>query len=419
VAERQDTDGQPSERLLIERLGQRGDGVASGVRGPVYVAGALPGETVLAEVQGERGRLLAVEEPSQDRVEPYCPYYGRCGGCAVQHLAIAPSLEWKRGLLVQALRERGLDAPVEPCLDAHGAGRRRVILHVRRAETGIEAGFMEPRSHRLVAIERCPVTVPALARAPLVARRLGAILLTAKAKPLDAQVTASDAGLDVDLRGHGPASAPVRLALVEAAEALDLARLSLHGDLIVERRGPTLAMGRARITPPPGGFLQATAAGEAALARLVGEGAAPARRVVDLFAGCGPFALRLAEGAAVHAVDGHEAGLGALTRAARATPGLKPVTTETRDLFRRPLLPAELERFDAALFDPPRAGAEAQARELARSGLRRIVGVSCNAASFARDAAILIGAGYALERVTPVDQFRHAAHVELVGVFRR
>ena len=406
-----------AERVAIARLGGRGDGIAETANGPLFVPYALPDETVLVERAGARARLVAVETPSPDRVEPFCPYFGRCGGCLAQHMGAAAYAAWKRGILDKALRQARLPAPVEPLVDAHGAGRRRVTFHARLKDGGIRVGYMASGSHDLVEIAICPIAEPALAEAPRAALAL-ARLLERSAKPLDLQVTATGTGLDIDLRGHGPIDARTRLSLSEAAAALDLARLSVHGDVVVERRLPMIAMSRAQVVPPPGSFLQATARGEEVLSALVLEGCAAARRVADLFAGCGPFALRLAEAREVHALDGDSAALAALDRAARGTPGLRPVKTETRDLFRRPLLPPELARFDAVVMDPPRAGAEAQARQLAAAKVAVVVSVSCDAGTFARDAAILIEGGYRLERVVPVDQFKYSPHLEIVGVLR-
>jgi 23S rRNA (uracil1939-C5)-methyltransferase len=276
---------------------------------------------------------------------------------------------------------------------------------------------MAAGSHDLIDIAFCPIAEPGLAAAPGAALALARVLERSR-KPLDLQVTATETGLDIDLRGHGPVAEEDRLRLVETAAALDLARLSLHGEVVVERRPPSVTMGRARVVPPPGAFLQATAAGEEILSSLVLEGCRGARRVADLFAGCGPFSLRLAEACEVRAVDGGAPALAALDRAARNTPGLRPVRTEARDLFRRPLLPTELARFDAVVMDPPRAGAEAQARQLAAAQIAAVVSVSCDAGTFARDAAILGEGGYRLERVVPVDQFKYSAHLEIVGVFR-
>lgn len=408
-----------NEILSVTRLGQRGDGIAETQAGDVFVPYALPGETVRAVRDGDRAQLVEIITPADSRIAAICPLFTRCGGCAAQHMAPALYREWKRRQVETALSRAGVAAPVADIVDGHGTGRRRVTFHARREGPGMLVGFMVARSHDLIAIPACPVLAPGLARAPaaaqLVANRLGG-----SNKPLDIQITASEAGLDIDIRGHGPAGDKLRLSLTEAAERLDLARLSIHGEIVVERRPPQQRMGKAMVAPAPGGFLQATAAGEDAIADLVLAGLpAKAKRVADLFAGCGPIAFRLAERAQVHAVESDKAAILALTRAAAATQGLKPISSEVRDLFRRPLLEHELNAFDAVVLDPPRAGAEAQVRRLATAKTGTVVYVSCDAATFARDAAILIAGGYALEGVTPVDQFRYSAHIELVGVFRR
>ncbi|RZK87371.1 MAG: class I SAM-dependent RNA methyltransferase, partial [Methylobacterium sp.] len=302
---------------------------------------------------------------------------------------------------------------------AHGAGRRRITLHVREIDGQGEAGLMAARSHALVPIDHCPITVPALHPAPAVARRLAGPLGHGR-KPLDVAVTATDQGLDIDLRGHGPVTGGVASALVRIAGELGLARLSLHGERLMEAEPVSVTDAESRLYPAPGGFLQATAAGQAILTALsvAALGRRP-RRVADLFSGCGPLALAMARTAAVHAVEADGAALGGLDRSARAATGLRQITTERRDLFRRPLLPTELDGFDAVVFDPPRAGAEAQARQIAASRVPVAIGVSCDTGTFARDAATLTAGGFQLESVTPVDQFRHSDHVEMVGVFRR
>jgi 23S rRNA (uracil1939-C5)-methyltransferase len=277
---------------------------------------------------------------------------------------------------------------------------------------------MRARAHDIIEIDACPVLAPGMNNALSAARAL-ATVLAPLGKPLDIAVTATMAGLDVDMRGSGPLDFPQIQALIAVAGRLDLARLANHGDIVIERRLPTLAMGRARVVPPPGTFLQATQAGEETLARLVHAGIGKARRTADLFAGVGTFALRLAETTEVHGVESDAVALAALDRAAREASGLHPITVERRDLVRRPLAFGELAPFEAVVFDPPRVGAQAQAKALAASKVPRVVAVSCNAESFARDAAILTAGGYACEGVTPIDQFRHSPHVEMVGVFAR
>lgn len=407
-----------NETLSIARLGLRGDGIAETSDGQVFVPYALPGETVRAVRDGERAQLVEILAPAESRIAAICPLFTRCGGCAAQHMAPAFYRDWKRQQVVTALARAGIEAPVGDLVDAHGAGRRRVTFHARRDDVGMQVGFMAARSHELIAVEACPVLAPGLDRAPTVAQMLANRLATSN-KPLDIQITASEAGLDVDIRGHGPAGDKLRLALTQAAERLDLARLSMHGETIVERRPPLQRMGKAYVAPAPGGFLQATAEGEEQLAALVSAAMPKAKRVADLFAGCGPFSFRLAERMQAHAVEGDKPAVQSLLKAANATQGLKPITAEQRDLFRRPLLEHELNGFDAVVLDPPRAGAEAQVKRIAASKLATVVYVSCDAGSFARDAALLVAGGYALEGVTPVDQFRYSAHIELVGVFRK
>ena len=411
-----------TEQLTIRRLGHRGDGVADTPAGAVYVPYALPGETVTVEaVPGhpDRRHLVHVDKPSHERAQPICKHFGQCGGCAMQHWSLAEYHLWKRELVVEALAQAGLLAPVAPLIDAHGQGRRRAVLHARRGEHDVlEVGFAAPRAHHIVAIDACPILSDGLAGAIPAAWAIAEILKPTR-KPLDIQVTATDSGLDVDVRGSGPLSAAAMAALARIAGQHKLARLTRHGELVAQAAQPMLTIGRAQVPLPPGAFLQATAEGEAALARLVIDHIGRAKRVADLFAGVGPFALRLAEQARVTAADSELSAVEALKRAAGTTSGLKPVEALTRDLFRRPFLAAELKPFDAVVFDPPRQGAERQARELAASAVPVVVAVSCDAMTFARDAALLTGGGYRLASVTPVDQFRYSHHVELVAKFTR
>ncbi len=407
------------ERLVIGRLGHRGDGVADSPAGAIYVAGALPGETVEVEaVAGhhpDRRRLLRIERPSAERIAPICPHFGVCGGCAVQHWDTAHYRVWKRSLVVEALRQAGLDAPVAELIDAHGDGRRRAVFHARSgARDVLEVGFSAARSHHIVAIDRCPVLAPKLGGALKAAWAIAETLATAK-KPLDIHVTGTDDGLDVDVRGSGPLTAAHIEALARIAAKHDLARLTRHGELIALSRTPTLRMGKATLQLPPAAFLQATEEGEATLARLVLAACDGAAKIADLFAGVGPFALRLAERARVAAVDDDDAALAALKRAAASATGLKPVDIERRDLFRSAVTAAALKSFDAVVFDPPRQGAGMQARALAASNVPLVVAVSCSPGTFARDARELVRGGYRLIEITPVDQFRYATHVEIVA----
>ena len=382
----------------------------------------LPGEIVEVDPwpgHPDRRNLLRVEAASAARIAPVCPHFGVCGGCQLQHWDAAPYLAWKREAVVTALRHAGIAADVGDILDAHGEGRRRAVLHARRATHDIlEVGYAALHAHRIIPIDRCPILAPGLAGAIDAAWAIAETLKPA-AKPLDIQATATDAGIDADVRGSGPLTPQLTAALARVAEARRLARITRHGELVAQRAPPVIRIGRATVALPPGAFLQATVLGEETLARLVLEHVGAARAVADLFAGVGPFALRLAERARVIAADSDVGAIDALRRAAAATSGLKPVSAERRDLFRRPFLAQELAGVDAVVFDPPRQGAEAQARELAKSRVPVVVAVSCNAATFARDVRILTGGGYRLCDVTPVDQFRYSAHVEIVARLTR
>jgi 23S rRNA (uracil1939-C5)-methyltransferase len=337
----------------------------------------------------------------------------------MQHWSLAEYHLWKRGLVAEALEQVGLVAPLEPLIDAHGLGRRRAVLHARRgARDVLEVGFTAPRAHHIVAIDRCPILSNGLEGAISAAWAIAEILKPTD-KPPDIQVTATDSGMDVDVRGSSPLNSGRTTALAGVAEKFRLARITRHGELVAQGAQPLMKIGRAQVPLPPAAFLQATAAGEAALARLVLNHVGDAKRVADLFCGIGTFALRMAERARVSAADSETSAVKALERAAANTSGLKPVACQVRDLFRRPFMAADLKGIDAVVFDPPRQGAETQARELAKSSVPVVVAVSCDAATFARDARILVDGSYKLVSVTPVDQFRYSFHVEMVGKFEK
>jgi 23S rRNA (uracil1939-C5)-methyltransferase len=410
------------EKLLIDHVGHRGDGVALSGSEAIYVPYALGGETVeVEEVHGhpDRRRLLAVDIPSPERITPFCPHFGVCGGCAIQHWQGDRYRAWKHHLVVETLRQAKLDCEVAPLVDAHGAGRRRITLHARMGTHDVlKVGFAAAGSHDVIPVDRCPILDPALNGALEAAWSLAEALI-AVGKPLDIQVTATQSGLDIDVRGSGPLTPAMITALSRIAEHHRLARLTRHGELVLMRNAPIVSIGGTLVTLPPGSFLQATTAGEETLAALVEKHAGRAKHIADLFCGVGPFALRLARRTRVAAFDSDAGAVASLQKAATATSGLKPIKSEARDLFRRPLMPPELRDYDAVVFDPPRQGAQAQSERLAASKVPVIVAVSCNAATFARDARLLVDGGYRLEGVTPVDQFRHTPHVELVARFSR
>jgi 23S rRNA (uracil1939-C5)-methyltransferase len=407
--------------LRIERIGAQGDGIAPG---PVYAPLTLPGERVRAAVAGDRAEQVEVLAASPDRVPPPCPHFGDCGGCALQHWATAPYLAWKAEQIRLALGRERIETEILPAFAAPPGSRRRLALHVRPGRGGeAQIGFKARRSWRLVPVGVCPVADPRLVAAFPALRRLAAPLFEAPKSAPTLHVTLTATGLDVDITGverrTGALSADARSRVAEAAAAADVARVTLDGEPLYQAREAVVRIGRAAVALPPGAFLQAVAEAEAAMAAFVGEALSGAGAVADLYCGVGAFALRLAEHAAVAAYDIAGGAVAALRSAQATAPGLKAIAAEARDLVRRPVLAAELKRLDAAVIDPPRAGAAEQHRELARSNLACVASVSCNPATFARDARILTDAGFSLVRVLPVDQFLWSPHVELVGVFVR
>jgi 23S rRNA (uracil1939-C5)-methyltransferase len=405
-----------TEIVSIVGLGARGDGVADS---GATVPGGLPGERVRIKPSRPRAELIEVLDPSPERATPFCRWFDACGGCAAQHMSEKLYREWKRGLVVETLKRSRVQAEVAPLIGAHGAGRRRATFHARFPHGAAdEVGFMRARAHEIVSVDACPLFAPGMSGAVAAARALAGDL-RGLGKPLDIGVTATRAGLDVDLRGSGPLERMETQKIVRTSERLDLARVSSHGAVVIERRSPQVVFSGTPVTPPPGGFLQATEAGEERLAQFADQAFGGARRIADLFCGAGAFSLRLARRSEVLAIDADSAAIAALERATATAEGLRRLVAETRDLVRRPLRAEELSSFDGALFDPPRAGAQAQARAFAESALPLVVAISCNAATFARDARLLVEGGFRLESVAPLDQFRFSPHVEIAAVFRR
>lgn len=400
-------------KLVIERLGHLGDGIAQGPNGPVFVPQTLPGEEV--ELSGDVAKILT---PSPDRKRPPCAHARSCGGCLMQHASDALVADWKQGIVQGALSGQGLEAPFRPLLTSPPQSRRRATLAGRKTKGGALLGFHQRGSDTIIPVPNCQLLHPDLIAAfPALEAltRLGGSRTT----ELDLTVTRSLAGPDVVVKGGKDLDGPLRLELARVAESHGLARLTWGDETVALRAMPMQRMGRALVAPPPGAFLQATEQGEAALLAGVRDAVGDARRVADLFAGCGTFALPLAEGAEVLAVEGDTAMTSALEKGWRQAQGLKKLTVQARDLFRRPLEPDEFKGIDAVVIDPPRAGAEAQTDRLAAAKVPVIAAVSCNLVTFARDARVLVDAGYRLDWVQVVDQFRWSSHVELVARFSR
>lgn len=422
--------------VVIDRLGARGDGIAETPDGPLYVPFVLPGERVRVRPGGARGQgraaaLVEVLEPAAGRVAPPCKHFGECGGCSVQHLATAVYLDWKRDIVVTALERQGIDGSVvEPVVATAAGGRRRAelaALRLRGRHGATLLGFHARASNKIVDLAECTVLRPAL-------RDLIGPLRAVLAQVLDPGggcdilLTETPVGADLLVTARMPPRPKQMLALAAFAEDSKVARVSWASarsgiEPVAQRVPPMVAVDGVAVALPPGAFLQASAEAEKLMAALVIEnlGTLPPRaRVADLFAGLGAFALPIAvKGARVHAVDSAGDALDALVAATGAAGLSGRVTAETRDLSERPLMAAELSGTHGVVFDPPRAGAPEVVRQLAASNVARVVAVSCNPATFARDAAALIEGGYRLARVTPVDQFVFTGHVELVAGFVR
>ncbi len=413
-----------SQLLEITRVGGQGDGIAETPTGPVFAPLTLPGETIRAEVKDGRAEAIEIITASADRVASVSPHYGDCGGCSLQHWAMAPYLEWKREQVRLALAREAIETEIEATVAVPMASRRRLALHARRTPDGrVILGFKARKSWRLVEVTECPVADPRLVAAfPALAKVAAAFLEHPKSAPT-LHVTWTLAGLDVDVTGierkSGGLSRDRQMQAIRAANEADLARLSLAGDTLVMARQPRIMFGAATVPLPPGGFLQAVPEAEAAMTARAVAAVKGARKVADLFCGAGAFTFPLATVAPVLAADASVAGIAALKAGVGTTSGLRQITAEARDLFRRPLSPFDLKGCDAVVFDPPRAGAIEQTAQIAGTKAAVVVGVSCNPVTFARDARVLIDAGYRLERVTPIDQFLWSAHVELVGIFKR
>jgi 23S rRNA (uracil1939-C5)-methyltransferase len=401
--------------VLIDRLGAQGDGIAETPGGPQFIPFALPGERVRPAGAGLPQILSA---PNHERREPVCRRFGTCGGCVAQHMGDDLYSRWKRNILLEALRQRGLDAEVAPLRRVPAASRRRAVLTARREGRAIVLGYHGRRSRDLFAVEECPVLHPEIV-ASFRGLRAVASLLVHREIRLTVLMTRSGLDIAIEDSNSGPLDTATAAELAQLAAQHGLARISRNGNVIIERAKPVLAMGGAGVSPPPGAFVQAVAEAETEMVHLVVAGAGKAKRIADLFCGIGTFTLPLAHHARVLAVDGDRPALAALEAAARHTQGLKPIEPRLRDLFRIPLSPRELEGFDAVVLDPARAGAEAQARQLAQARVPTIVYVSCNPGTLARDARILVDGGYVIESVVPIDQFLYSHHVEAVAVLRR
>jgi 23S rRNA (uracil1939-C5)-methyltransferase len=397
--------------LTISRIAASGQGFA-GDAGPF--PRVLPGEEIAHDPKGQP-RIL---RPSPDRVKAPCRHFKACGGCAMQHASDAFVADWKTDVIRTGLAARGIEAEVRPILTSPPQSRRRATLHGKRTKSGAMVGFHAPGSDVLIEVPGCQLLDPAIIAAIPVLEQLTTLAASRKAE-LELVINLSQNGIDLDMRTCKPLDPQASLQVAALAERYKFARIAWDGEVIGLRAPPLQRFGTAEVSPPPGAFLQATRHGQDALIACVTEAIGDAAQVIDLFAGCGTFSLPAATRAEVWALEGEAALIHALDQGWRQAQGLKRIRAETRDLFRRPVLAAELKQIGAAIIDPPRAGAEAQSLELAASNVPRIAAVSCNPVTFARDAEMFIKGGYRLDWVQPIDQFRWSAHVELAAQFTR
>jgi len=404
-------------KLTIETLGARGDGIAKIDGRAVFVPFTLAGEVVEAEGELPHLTLNEVLTKSANRVSPPCPHFGTCGGCSLQHADAPTMLDWKRQKVVDCFAAEGLSPEIGTCVASDIASRRRVTFTAQRTDDGVVLGFKERASDDLVGITACSILLPQIADHIATFTKLCASILRGR-EEIQLTVTACDNGLDLSFALPQELTSGLTADFVRAFAKTNFIRASANGDILVEREKPIVTFGKAHVAVPSGGFLQAVEAIEQEMARLVIGHLKKSKRVVDLFCGSGTFALRLAQRAKVHAVESEKTSLEALQQASGAD-GLKPVTTEKRDLFEAPMTAKELSSFDGICLDPPRAGAQAQVAEIIKTDIARLAYVSCNPQTLARDAAELVKAGFALDQVTPLDQFLFSPHVEVVALFSR
>ena len=390
------------EHLTHQGMGRTAEGK--------FVPRVLPGEEIELVEDGS-ARILT---PSTDRVSPPCRHYKSCGGCAMQHASDEFVAKWKIETVARALSAQGIEAEISGIETSPASSRRRAKLSGRRTKKGTLVGFHGRASDVLVEVPECRLLSPALLATLPALHDLAALAASRKGE-VGLTVTESLSGPDIQIETDKELTGELRTELAALAQKHRIARLVWQDEQVVMIEPPLQRFGKAQVVPPAGAFLQATAGGEAALLRAVKHAVGGASKVADLFSGCGTFALPLAETAEVHAVEGEKAMVAALDRGWRETQGLKRVTSEARDLFRRPRLRDELAKFDAIVIDPPRAGAEAQIAEIAASAVPLVAMVSCNPITFARDAKALIFAGFRIESLVVVDQFRWSSHIEVAA----
>lgn len=417
-----------NEKLTIDELGGRGDGIAHRDHGIIYVPYTVTGDVVDVKLSGSKGKLRHIHTASPHRISPICDHFTQCGGCMLQHVDLEYYTTWKRDLIKTALINHGLDdVEILPLQVSPPGSRRRTSLHaIGRGGGKIVLGYAEKSSHNLIDVTMCPILVTKIRDfiAPL---RIFLSKLLEKKQKMTIQISDGENGLDVVFKAKGDVSLDMRMDLAAFAEQNDLARISWldtglkkpYYEMLAERRKPYVRFRGQKVFFPEGAFLQATKIGQDVLTAVMLEAVEGADNVVDLFSGCGTFSIAAAEHCNIHAVENNADMLDSLKNSANLMSNIRKVTTELRDLFLRPLLPHELNKFDVAIIDPPRAGARQQMTEIINSDLKKLVMISCNPLTFARDVRALAEAGFKMGKVTPVDQFLYSSHLEIISIFER
>ena len=417
-----------SHKITINEIGGRGDGLTDLNGKTIYIPYSAPGDVIDAKINGSKGRLRHIHQKSDHRIDAICPYFTKCGGCSLQHINATYYREWKEGLIRTALENQGLsNIEIAPMIISPLSSRRRTTFQaIGRGDGQIVFGYAEKGSHNLIDIHDCPILMPDIKALIEPTKKLISGLLKKNEKKT-VSMTMGDNGIDLVLKGKGDVDLNLRMDLAEFAKKNDLARISWYNtsskntryELLAERRKPFVTIEGQKVFFPEGSFLQATKEGQDALIHAMLDGIKGANRVADLFSGCGTFSIAAAKSANVHAVENNEEMLTALKVSANQMSGIKQVSTELRDLFLRPLLPHELNQYDVAIIDPPRAGAKHQMAEILHSDIKKLVMISCNPITFARDVQSLTDAGYKMGAVTPVDQFLYSPHLEIISIFEK
>ncbi len=405
--------------VIIEKLGRQGDGIYTEQGREIFVPFTLAGETVEISGKGPRRAATEIIQPSSDRIEAQCKHFGSCGGCQLQHMENAAYEVWKLNLLTEALQKAGITHKPDRLVSFPVASRRKAVFSANRTDGVLNFGFSKPNSNDIVSLEECSVLEPSLHSAlPDLASFASSLPLGIK--PTRIAVLATSNGLDVHVEGLNIKSDTQQRALSRKALDLGFARLSLDEETLIEARKPYIVMGKAQVIPPPGAFVQASEEAENAMASLVSRHLNGAKLVADLYCGVGTFALRLAEQSQVWALEDNAPAIDSLDKAWRETAGeLKQLTSEVRNLERRPASFKDLKKFDGLVFDPPRSGAELQSKQIAKSKVTRVAAVSCNPTTLARDLSILLDGGYAIKEIVAFDQFRFTHHLETVVLLEK